>query len=343
MSKKLLYFEFSTSHSEIIHSFCEVLSEEYEITLVIHNKTHGKSLEKSKIKKIIYLEEFNILNSFLKIKKELKPDIVLLNSAQGRLVRNLCLRLLFDRTQIIGVHHNPENIYASFTQKFINLKIKKYFVLADFIKKHLTTKTSSNLQIESLYAVYYPEVKTIAVDETKKYVCVPGVLEQDRRDYIGLVRMVAESRSQISPDIKFVLLGNASSHNGPEIRNLIKEYKIEDRFIIFDHYVDDEVLFSYVKSALALMPLIDPGTRWFEKYFETKISGCYSLAFAFQKPLLLNEVFKGKEEFSGKGFFYNAQNFHFAIKSIENNQLNLNDSKFELQFQKFKVLNFLKS
>lgn len=331
-----------TSHSEILHSFCEVLSDDYEITLAINKNTHGKKLSQSKIKNLIFLEEEGILNSILKVKEELKPDLILLNSAQGKLVRNLCFRLFFDKTQIVGIHHNPENLYASFTQKLIHLKIKKYFVLADFIKKYLAKKINSFVKVECLYPVYYPEVKTIDVDEAKKYICIPGVLEQDRRDYIGLVRMVAESKNQLSPDIKFVLLGNASSHNGPQIRNLIQEYKIEDRFILFDHYVEDEILFSYVKSALALMPLLDPGTRWFDKYFETKISGCYSLAFAFQKPLLMNEVFKGKEEFSGKGVFYSAKNFPFAVKSIENSHLNLNDLKFELHFQKKKVLGFLK-
>lgn len=341
MSKKLLYVELGTSHSEIIHSFCEVLSDQYEITLAINKKTNGKNLSQSRIKNIIFLEEENILNAVIKIKKELNPDLILLNSSQGRQTRNLCLKLLFDKTEVVGIHHNPENLYASFTQKLINLKIKKYFVLADFIKKHLENKISNSIQVESLYPVYYPAIKNSPLAKDEKYICIPGVLEQDRRDYIGLIRMVAESKNQLASDIKFVLLGNATSHNGPEIKNLIQEYKISDRFILFDHYVDDEVLFSYVKSSLALMPLLDPGTRWFEKYFETKISGCYSLAFAFQKPLLMNEVFKDKEEFSGKGVFYSAKNFTFAVKSIENSHLNLKDSKFDLGFQKEKAAKFL--
>lgn len=347
MNKKILYIEFGTSHTEIIHSFCKALSPENHIYLIINEKSKSRIQSSDLIEKIDFVAENLLFEHVLKTIKIYQPDLILLNSAQGKLIRNLCMRLLFNQIPIVGIHHNPQNIYASFTQKIIHWKIKKYIVLADFIKKFIKQK-NPRIQIESFYPVYYPACEKVKLDEDLCYISIPGVLENDRRDYLGLVDLVAQNHQTISPQVRFVCLGSALTHNGPEIVAKVKALGLQNRFIFFDHYIEDSVLLSYVQQSVAVMPLLHPGTRWFEQYFETKISGAYSLAFAFKKKLLMHAIFSDKEEFSSRGVFYDPHDFaqviNGLIDSLSVNSVDeLAEIKFDLHFQKKKLQQFLLS
>lgn len=343
MKKKILYVEISTAHTEIIKSFVDALTPEYEVQLLIHSHSLQRMQSLASKIQVVGLEEKNYLTDILKVKKEFQPDLILLNSAQGRKIRDLCLRLLFDRTPIVGIHHNAENIFKSFTQKIIHFKIKKYIVLADFIKDFLKTKINEKkIKVESFYPLSYHQGLKIKMDGKDKYISIPGVLEQDRRDYLGFVDMVKESDSVLDPKVKFVLLGNSKNHDGPAVVKKIEDLQLQSRFVFFDRYVEDDILLSYIERSLAIMPLMHPGTRWFDKYFETKISGAYSLAFAFNKRLLMHEVFKGKKEFESYAAFYNSKSLAEVIQQIEKMPALIKDKKFELSFQKKRLLEFFK-
>lgn len=339
MSNKVLYIEISTAHTEIIDSFVESLIPEFEVFLMINEKSIQRIKHLEKKIKVIPLNENKYLSEIIKIKKSINPDLILLNSSQGRKVRNLCLRLLFDTTPIVGIHHNPENILKSFTQKIIHFKIKKYIVLADSIKDYLLEKKQFN--IESFYPLVFPFQKITKINNELKYIAIPGVLEQDRRDYFGLIELVKKYNQELDPAIKFVLLGNSKSHDGPEIIQRIQTHRIESRFIMFDQYVEDDLMMSYITSSKAIMPLLHPGTRWFDKYFETKISGAYNLAFSFNKNLLMHEVFKHKEDFTDNGVFYTDLSFKKAISEILEKKEMRRKSKFDIHFQKQKLLSFM--
>jgi hypothetical protein len=343
MKNKILYVEISTAHTEIIKSFVDAMTPENEVQLLINNQSLKRIQNLTSKIQVIGLNEENYLSEILKAKKEFQPDLILLNSAQGRKVRDLCLRLLFDKTPIVGVHHNPENIYKSFTQKLIHWKIKKYVVLADFIKDFLKTKiTNKKVQIASFYPLSFDQGLRFGIEGKDKYILIPGVLEQDRRDYLGFIEMVKQNDSKLDPKVKFVLLGNSKNHNGPQVVEKIKTLKLESRFIFFDTYVEDEIMLGYVEKCLAIMPLMHPGTRWFDKYFETKISGAYSLAFAFNKRLLMHEIFKGKKEFETHGVFYNTESLSDAVLKLEKLSVIEKPKKFDLQFQKTRLLDFLR-
>ncbi len=347
MNKKILYVEFGTSHTEILYSFLKLLTPENQVHLLINEKSKSRIQFELPEVKISFSDENKLIDQFFKMKKSIQPDLIIFNSAQGKLIRNLCLRLMFDKTPIIGIHHNPENIVASFTQKLIHFKIKKYIVLADFIQRYLISQNVKS-KIASIYAVYYPPFEPAALGLNDQYISIPGVLEQDRRDYLGLVDLVERFDKHLPANIKFVLLGSCKTHDGELIYKKIVDKRIEDRFVLFDKYVDDRVLLSYIKNSLAIMPLLHPGTRWFDKYFETKISGAYSLAFGFKKKLLMHQVFSEKEEFKAQGVFYTQQHFgeellyHLFATSLDTeNQNFVTDLKFEFSFQKKKLFKFI--
>lgn len=339
MSNKVLYIEISAAHTEIIDSVVESLTPEFEVFLLINDKSVQKLKHLENKIKVLPLNEDDYLTEILKHKKSINPDLILLNSSQGRKIRNLCLRLFFDNTPVVGIHHNPENILKSFTQKIIHFKIKKYIVLADSIKKYLIEKKKTN--IESFYPLIFPFQKITKINNDLKYIAIPGVLEQDRRDYFGLIELVKKHNHELDPKIKFVLLGNSKSHDGLEIIQRIQKHGIESRFIVFDSYVEDDVMMSYIISAKAIMPLLHPGTKWFDKYFETKISGAYNLAFSFNKNLLMHEVFKDKEDFIDLGVFYTELSFKNSVSEILEKKVIPRKSKFDTNFQKQKLLSFM--
>ncbi len=340
MNKKILYIEISTAHTEILNSFVDALLPEFEVCLLINEKSISRVRPLSKKIKIMPLREQFYMKDILECKKKFVPGLILLNSAQGRRIRDLCLRLLFDKTPVIGIHHNAENLFKSFTQKIIHFKVKKYIVLADFIRDFVKSKINTNrLEVESFYPVSYPQVEKIKIDSSFKYILIPGVLEQDRRDYLGLIEMVKAADARLDSKLKFVLVGNSKNHDGPAIVKAIQRAGLVSRFILFDRYVEDDILLAYVDNCLAIMPLIHPGTRWFDQYFETKISGAYTLAFAFTKPLLMDEVFTDKKEFKDYAQFYSVKNFATSISKMSSVE---KDPKFEFSAQKKKLLDFIR-
>lgn len=347
MKTKILYIEISTAHTEIINSFVEALTPECNVHLIIHEKSIQRLQYLTDRIQISPLKEETYLSDILKMKKQFQPDLILLNSAQGRRVRDLCLRLLFDKTPIVGVHHNAENIFKSFTQKIIQFKIHKYVVLADFIQDFLRDKIDSKLQVESFYPVSYHRGEKINLGAQKQeagqqWIVIPGVLEQDRRDYLGLIDMVQKNDRELDPRVKFVLLGNAQSHDGPKIAAEIAALNLQRRFILFDRYVEDDIMLSYVEHSLAVMPLLHPGTRWFEKYFETKISGAYNLAFAFNKHLLMHEIFKGKKEFESHAWLYNCDDLAKVVQELLTSDSEvIVPARLQFSVQKRKLLCFL--
>lgn len=337
--KKLLYIEISTAHTEIIWSFVEALSNEYVVHLLINEKSLPRIQHLSDKIMIATLRESHFLGDIIAYKNKFKPDLILLNSAQGRRIRDLSLRLFFDKTPIVGVHHNAENLYKSFTQKIIHFKIKKYVVLANFIKEHLKDKTK--VKIEVFYPLSYQKIQAKPLDSQLKYIAIPGVLEQDRRDYFGFIEIIKEHQQKLDPNLKFVLLGNSKNHDGPQVLRLIQQNNLQDRFILFNSYVEDDLMLSYAQSCIAIMPLMHPGTRWFDKYFETKISGSYNLAFAFDKVLLMHEIFRGKNEFRQHGIFYNQKNFSSVVESLTSLPPIEKPVEFQFEVQKNQLLSFL--
>ncbi len=344
MNKRILYVEISSAHTEIMASFVESLRTKFDLAIAINQKSYERLAFLGDRVRLIKINEDSYLKDILKIKKEFSPDFILLNSSQGRKIRDLCLRLLFDPTPVIGIHHNAENIYKSFTQKIIHFKIKKYIVLADFIKDHVLERIkSTSIQIESFYPLIYPQTKAHHGADGPIYIAVPGVLEQDRRDYFGLVEMVRKHDQSFDPKLKFVLLGNSKNHDGPHIVDLINKYDLQNRFILFSDYVLDNVMVDFIQKSVAVMPLLHPGTRWFEKYFETKISGAYNLAYAFDKILLMHEIFEGKDEFKQHAVFYSTETFNKALIEIQNFKRIEKLEKFQLKIQTDKLIHFIQS
>ncbi len=334
---KILIVELSTSHTEIIEPTVKALKS-WTVDLAIHENSFSKVQHLDNQIKIFKLSNnFEVTDAQMIIENN-NYDIVIFNSAQGKNARSLVFKTFFKKTKFVGFHHNPEKLVCSFTQSLIKLKIKKYILLAQFNKDYLVRNGVAGKNLH----VFYPVLDQQRADQNthqQRIIAIPGVLEQGRRDYFGLIKIVLQSPNEFK-NIRFELLGNSLTHDGPEIKKQILQAGINDRFQLHDGYVEQTTLDSCLQRCDYVMSLMHPGTQYFEKYLHTKISGAYSLAFSFRKPLLLHNLFSNIPDFKENCLFYNLDNLGQQIhKNIILNPKFYD--QFNIDFQGKKLKEFL--
>lgn len=316
-NKNILIAEFTHAHSEILHSQIKFLKTRYNIHLLIHPDS---PFDVNYYKEQINIHILNLKRSYIsQIKKIIYSKnigTVIFNTSHGLTVRNVCLNFLFSRIKFIGVLHESEKLFSSFTQKLISLKIKKYFVLSDSIKQYCVRKAKDKLSFESFYAIYLPYQKEIKEKRNYLLITIPGEISDVRRDYFGLIKIISENKEKLNPQIKFYLLGDINSKGGLKIKELIEKNNLQNLLVFTDTKLSDKDFTKYIQQADIIMPLLHPEKGGFKEYIESKISGAFNLAFAYHKPLLIHEEFKAIEDFSGISFFYNESNLIDVINKI---------------------------
>jgi len=351
--QKLLFLEFGESHSEVFYSYFKALEGSYELHLCLNEKLQPHLPKKQFHQSVTYfsqqgrLKRLQAVWSALKCIRKIDPDLILINTAQSKVVRLFCT-LYWGRARLVGIHHNPQALLSSSTQKLINLRIKKYFVLADFICKNLLEKISTQISLQTFYSVYFETAQEAPPSEP--LFVIPGTVEQDRRDYWGFVDWLAQNKHELRPDIRFAIVGNSRRGDGPELKARVQAAGLENHFIFFDQFVSNEVLFDYLKRASGIIGLIHPGLRWFKEYRLYKISGAYNLAYGFKLPLLMHEDFSNEAEFKDIMVSYNKSNLVEVLNIVSGDrflreqvrQAYTQDSRFNFEAQKKAVLDFLK-
>lgn len=309
-TKTVLLVELSTSHTEIIEPFVRALKH-CRVDIAIPEAGYQKMPPMKIFRHVHLINEKIGYKQAGEIIKHGNYDLVVYNSAQGKNVRNLVLKTFFNKSPVVGFHHNPMSLVKSFTQKFINIKVKKYLVLADFNKDYVVHHGFAPDKVEA----FYPIITAMPVDfANNKLIAIPGVLEQDRRDYFGLIDIV-KKHTKAFKGYQFSLLGNSQTHDGPKIRSAVVEAGLDSYFRFYDGYVPDELLEEDLQQAKFVMPLMHPSNRYFDVYLKTKISGAYNLAYAYQIPLLMHESFQSVNEFSANCVFYNFENLAKKISA----------------------------
>ncbi|MCL5245897.1 hypothetical protein M4I21_08785 [Cellulophaga sp. 20_2_10] len=344
--------EVSESHEECIYSQALFLtSANYKVDLYIHPKINSQIDNYRYLFNNIIITDFENISILKRIhqqqrllKKLNNYDKVVFNTASSsRIVRNLCLFLLFSKTECIGVLHNIKKIEKSFTQSLISLKIKKYFVLNDFI---LPSREIKKIKIVSFYPIFFPSFKK---DETldkknKIWLTVPGRLDYNRRDYNLLFETIRNCKN--TENIKIILLGKISdsSTDGQKTLKKLKDLKIEENFILFNDFVDNDTFHNYLDKSDYILPLLNKS----DDYLKYKITGTFNIAFAHKKIMLTNHFFKKIPDLQENSIFYTRENLTKIISNINNSILLKKDDayknlKWNFDVQKEQYLNLINS
>ena len=304
--------ELGNSHDECIYSQILFLNKaDYTVHLLLSEglKTQAANFPTAAVVHYFSLPAKGIQawSELFKIKQYLKKHAithVVLNTATGNTIRNFILLNLFTSIPFAGTVHHTGKLNKSFTQRLISLKVKKYFVLNDYLLDSI--KKQHPLRIASYYPIFFPAFEPVAITKATSefWICIPGQLEFKRRDYKSLFSQLQKHKLPIG--FKFILLGrcNHKYGNGEEVKLMIKEQQLEDHFIVFDQFIDNALFHAYLKLSDVVLPLIHEGSEGFKSYATAQISGAFNLAFAYQKPMLMHQYFNFITDFQVSSFFY---------------------------------------
>jgi hypothetical protein len=227
----------------------------------------------------------------------------ILNTAEGARARDACL-LAGSNVELVGVLHNARKLAeGSVTQSMISRRIRKYFVLSDYIVENLRA-TGYAGRVGSFYPMFYPHRPDAkrTPDRSTLRICIPGNMSLRRRDYAGLREALTQGR--LAGDVELTFLGNATRDDGPEIRNMFQTVDDRGACRFFPGFIEPETFYDEVAACDVILPLIHPSTPLFENYLTYQISGTFPLAFGFGKPMLMHEAFQGEEDFRDTALFY---------------------------------------
>jgi len=287
----------------------------------------------------------------LKIRRYLLDQnisVAILNTARGSRIRNLLL-LPNPHTQFIGIGHIANKIFSGFTSRLIRAKVKKYFVLNEYILPQLPKDDS--IQVQAMYPIFYPPYKTSSVKKPNEefWVCIPGGIELARKDYDALLDNIL--RNKLDSRIKFILLGRsnlARSENQNFIETL-KKHSLDRHFVWFEDYVERDEFFSYLNNCDLVLPLIHPQKPPYAEYITYKISGAFNLAFGLQIPMLCERSFEALGDFAVSSFFYEEDELAQTLNGLldRGDELRIiRDSirsyeKFQFDYQQERYVSFI--
>ena len=317
MSQNVALIEISASHEDALYSQllfmkksgCKVfliISTEIEKRMPASLASLTDEVKIFEINSLKGLKRWKAVNSVRKYLLKNNINRAMIYTASGKNILKLALLSIFNRKIVFtgGIHH-ADKLTRMGLQWIISLKIKKYFVLNDYILENISKPDLKSVRLSSFYPMFFPCPPSVGSgkDNILKVV-IPGALEFKRRAYEDLLD---ELKTQpLHPNIKFVIAGNARLHkpDGQAFVAGIKQMNLENQFSIFDRFISYEEMFVFLEECNLVLPLMHPRISNFDSYFRYQISGSFNLAFGFYKPMLMHDVWEKYEDFRETSIFY---------------------------------------
>lgn len=343
--KNIFLVEISGSHDECLYAQSLFYNKMgYDVYICASSNLKSRFDGYITCKKIFFfqfgnsrLKNFLILNEIKITFKKYNPEYIIFNTASNSIVMDLLL-ICGKKFKYAGIIHSLKKLKSSYTQNIINLFIKKYFVLNDYLLDYIPENVDKS-KFESIYTVYVPTLNNkTEYEEDKFYICIPGHFEYKRRDYEFLLKL--SSNPELNKKVIFVVLGGfAEKHSsGKDFIEKTEKLNLKDRFIFFENYVSTVDFQNYIKKSKLIMPLLHPETPFYEDYLNNQISGTFNLSFAYKVPMLIFEAFKIIPDLLENSFFYNFENSAEIINYLaENNSEIIEKSNKISSFEKFSI------
>lgn len=280
-----------------------------------------------------------IIRRLMRTLKKKHIDKVVFNTAQGGHVRNACLFSLFRKMEFIGVIHTIRKFKGSFTQRVIHLKIKKYFVLGEFLRDDVASdatviSTSLNhrgernrtlasaplshrgIQISSFYPIDFPknEVHILEHDD-KTHIALIGSVETRRKDLEGFVSLIKQSNDEVH----FHFLGKADPRNADvmQLKKNLEEIDCLHRVTFYESFLDFDTIDLILRKTSAILPLVHPNTPSAEEYFRHQVPGSMNIALGYHIPLLMHQSLSTIKELQPASIYYSLDNFSEALSQLQ--------------------------
>lgn len=360
MNKKAAIIEFGTSHSECLYTFYLFFKESgYDVTLILNENLKDSAdvfRDKCSVQFYSFEGKRNTIKSYAAIRNLITHENfsdVLFLSAGGVALRNFLMMPLPRKLRTSGILHNTDKLTRSITDKFIFRRIRRFFVLADFMLEYLPAQYMKKTQ--SIYTVYYPKLpsqhKSIQKNENEFFIGIPGTVEFTRRDYNGLVKEL--EGKLINSNVKFILLGpgNNRDSNLREILTRIRSIGLENKFLHFENYLSDKDFSANLSLCDALLPLIHPDKDSYSKFIKYKISGTYNLSIGYKIPMLCHTSLDKIDDFRSTSLFYEHGKLCELINKLSSDKTYFEDiksllflnEKYEFEYQRKRFLRFIEN
>lgn len=280
------------------------------------------------------------LNAFFKKEGYSK---VILNTAQGAHIRNLCLSAP-KSIEFIGLVHTLKKFEGSFTQKLIHRKIKKYLVLNDYFVERIVPP--KGIKVTSFYPLRFPHFDTtIEKKSGEKWITIIGGVENRRKDLAGSITLM---KPLIENGFRFIFLGK-SDFSHPDViafNSYLKDAGIEQQVQLFDSFVSADMFDAYLKVTDFIWPMVHPNTPSAAEYFKNQISGAMNVSFGYKIPMFIHQEYAQKWKDFEFAIPYSLDNFTEQVLIASEEQLVLQEKlrtaeKFNPLYQEKKYLDFI--
>lgn len=344
--KKIALIELNNFHEHVLVPQLGFYKDKnIDVYLFLNCKLKEKHvIDHSLVKKVYYI---NTYNPYIKIVDIIIKAIIFRFLNFEKVLFNTYSTIYTKLFYFIGGKCKDDTAIIHNVEEYIDskYKFKNIFLLSSTVYKHTQSKLS-NQNMEYFYplfrdikANYIPKIVNSKIE-----VCIPGNVEYSRRDYKGLVDLI--SKSDIN-NVKFIILGNCNSIDGPDFCDYIREKGMEEYFEIFNGFIPYDSFVSKLSNCDLIMPLIHPSVKNFNFYHETKMSSSFIMSYTYFKPLLLFSSLASLDEFNNISIEYDLETFTDVINSLNINKIKQienelkNDSKTSLEDQCVRYLNLL--
>ncbi len=333
--------EVGDSHDECLHAQIEYLRRhDFRVHLILSQRVQQRAGRFENVDRTVVVPAMRGLGQAWRVAfwiqrylRNEKIQTAVLNTAHGRVVRNFCL-IAGRNIRLLGILHGARKLLQrSFTQRIISRRIETYFVLNDYIRDHVLA-VRPEAPVTSLYPVYLPGCEAGVLNSQNELsqpftICIPGPVHSSRRDYDGLLDMLAADT--LPPNVRFVLLGQCSEETYARLTARFAAINLVDRFILFREFVSQEEFHRQLVACNLVMPLIHPQTPNFSLYRTLQITGSFNLAFAYRKPLLMHRGFSDVEDFQRTACFYDDSDLTKVLGRLASDRDALTKQQEELR------------
>jgi len=313
IQKTVALIELGDSHVDCIYSQLLFLREGgYTTHLICSERLRDRVRSFDNVHRLVSLDHGDDVKGhwrcILRIRRYLKDNdirMVIFNTGGGSHTRDLCL-VAPRGTRLVGIIHHIHKLRGSFTQFLISLRLRKYFVLNDYLLDGIPH--SPRRTFESVYLIFREPLQemTVRKDPEELWVAIPGEVDFRRRAYTALVEEMM-NRGRLDGSVRFVLLGECKREgDGEVLRQAISKGDMQRHFMVFDHFLNPSSFVGYLRHCDLLLPIIEPNTDFFAHYRQYQISGTYNLAFGYGIPMLLHSALRGPDDFELSAYFYDT-------------------------------------
>lgn len=344
--------EIAGSHDECLYSQITALkSRGYRVVLVCtpEMKERNPHFQEGVDEFLVHsFERSQWVNFWLvrKILKQLKSRNVrkvIFNTAQGGHVRNACMLHRFGRMEFIGIIHTTRKFEGSFTQKLINTKIKRYFLLSQFLLEKV--QAPKGIQLEYFYPLRYPNFDPVQRTHDRLQLTVIGGVENRRKDLDGLMELLEQSRDL---DWHLTFLGKSDNQKEEVVKfkQILRENSLFERATFYDHFVSHQEFDAVLQHTDAILPLVHPNTDSADQYFRNQISGATNVALGYGIPLMIHEEYQRISELNDASIYYNFENFSECLEQLPDQLASIREriksnSLYDCEYQEKRYADFV--